>query len=224
MIEALLLVLPLSLAGAVSPMLLTEQTVLLGAGGRRAANRFALGAGLTLLVIVVLLVFAGHLIELPTEPKLSATLDIMLGIGLVATGAAIFYTGRHPLRRPRSRAANAEERKRRSFAGRPEAAFPFGVFSMATNFTTLALIVVIAKEIAAAEVDAPERIFLIVVVVAICTLPVWTPLAATRMAPKTGQRALDTFRRLISDHGRTAVSAFLVVVGAFLVARGIFNV
>ncbi len=224
MIAALLLLLPLSLGGAVSPMMLTEQTVVLGTGGRRAANHYALGAVLTLLVIVVLLVFAGHLIELPTEPELSATLDILLGAGLLAIGGAVFYTGKHPLRRPRGKAASAEEKRRRSFAGRPEAAFPFGVFSMATNFTTLALIVVIAKEIAAGDLGTPERIFLIFVVVSICSLPAWAPLAATKLAPKTGQRALDGLRRLISDHGRTAVTVLLVGAGAFLLVRGIFNV
>lgn len=226
MIAALTLLLPLGLGGAVSPMLLTEQTVLLGTGGRRAANRFALGAVLTLLAIVVLLVFFGHVIQLPTEPTLSASLDIFLGIGLFAIGCAIHYFGRHPLRRPAREQAleQGTERKRQSFSSRPDAAFPFGVFSMATNFTTLALVVVAAKEIAAADVNTVERIVLIVVLVAICSIPVWLPLAATKVAPETGKRALHGFHRLIDAHGRTAVIVLLMAAGTFLVARGIFDV
>lgn len=222
MLAALALLLPLSLGGAVSPMMLTEQTVLLGTGGRRAANHFALGAVLALLAIVVLLVFFGHVIALPTEPTLSASLDIALGIGLLAVGCALHYLGKHPLRRDRQ--STGSGKRRRSLAGRPEAAFPFGVFSMATNFTTLALVVVAAKEIAAADVDTIERIVLILVLVTICSIPVWAPLAATRLAPRTGGQALDALRRLTADHGRTAVVVLLLAAGAFLVARGLFNV
>ena len=145
MIAALTLVLPLSLGGAISPMLLTEQTVLLGTGGRRAANRFALGAVLALLVIVTLVVFAGHLIELPTEPTLSRTLDVVLGIALLAIGCATYYVGEHPLRRPKREGHDGERRDRLSLVDHPNAAFPFGAVSMATNFTNLALVVVAAK-------------------------------------------------------------------------------
>lgn len=225
MIAALSLLLPLSLGGALSPMMLTEQTVLLGTGGRRAANRYALGAVLTLLAIVILLVFFGHVIALPTEPKLSATFDIVLGLGLLALGGLIYYLGEHPLRRVSGKReiGAASETKRWSLDGRPEAAFPFGVFSMATNFTTLALVVVAAKEIAAADIDAIERALLILVLVAICSVPAWAPLAATRIAPRTGRRALDGFSRFTNDHGRAAVVALLLGAGVFLLGRGLID-
>ena len=221
MIEALTLLLPLSLGGAVSPMMLTEQIVLLGTGGRRAATQFALGATLTLLAIVVVLVFIGHAIELPTEPKLSASLDIVLGVVLLGLGVAIHYLGEHPARLPMP-AALSEHRL--SLADRPEASFTFGAFSMATNFTTLALVIVAAKEIAAHDLDAAERIVLVLVLVTICSAPAWVPPAATRLAPRTGQRVLDVLRRLILEHGRAAVVALLLAAGAFLLARGVFNV
>ena len=95
---------------------------------------------------------------------------------------------------------------------------------MATNFTNLALVVVAAKGIATADLDRAERILLILVVVAISSLPVWLPLAATKMAPRAGQRALDTVHRLIIDHGRAVVVVLFLAAGAFLVARGIFNI
>ncbi len=71
---------------------------------------------------------------------------------------------------------------------------------------------------------AIERIVLILVLVTICSIPVWAPLAATRLAPRTGGQALDALRRLTADHGRTAVVVLLLAAGAFLVARGLFNV
>jgi Sap, sulfolipid-1-addressing protein len=222
-IAALSLLLPLSLGGAVSPMMLTEQTVLLGTGGRRAATHYAAGAVLTLAVFVAVLVFLGHAIELPTEPTLSASLDLVLGAGLIVIGLAIHYLGDHPLPRPKpQRPSNGKPRF--SMAGNPEAAFPFGIFSMATNFTTLALVVVAAKEIAATDVGMIGRIVLVVVLVAVCSIPAWAPLAATRLAPRTGQKALDAFQRLIEDHGRTIVVALFLAAGAFLAVRGAFNV
>jgi len=223
-IAALTLVLPLSLGGAISPMLLTEQTVLLGTGGRRAANRFALGAVVALLVIVTVVVFAGHLVELPTEPTLSRTLDVVLGVLLLAIGGATHYIGEHPLRRRKREGEDGEPRDRLSLVDHPNAAFPFGAVSMATNFTNLALVVVAAKGIATADLDRAERILLILVVVAISSLPVWLPLAATKMAPRTGQRALDTVHRLIIDHGRAAVVVLFGAAGFFLLARGIFGI
>ena len=118
---ALAVVLPLGLGGAVSPVMLTEQTVLLaGPGGLRAATRYATGVLGTLLVIVGALVLFGRAIAPPTEPRLDATLDLVVG-----------------------------------------AALPFGVFSMATNFTTLALLVPAAKEISSSESSPAARLVLV---------------------------------------------------------------
>jgi hypothetical protein len=57
MLQLLAFVVPLGLAGAISPVLLTEQTVLLASpGGRRAARTFALAAILTLFAFVCVLI------------------------------------------------------------------------------------------------------------------------------------------------------------------------
>jgi len=62
-LAALALVLPLGLGGAISPVMLTEQTVLLaGAGGIRAGTFYAVGVLGTLLVIGLIL-FLVALIE-----------------------------------------------------------------------------------------------------------------------------------------------------------------
>ncbi len=220
MVAAFAVILPLSLGGAVSPMMLTEQTVLLGASGRRAANLFALGATLTLLALVLLLVLLGGAIELPTAPKLNATLDIVLGVALLLLGAAVHLHGERLLPTRAERPAGG----RRSLATNPAAAFPFGAFSMATNFTTLALVVAIAKEISAADVDAAGRALLVGAVVAICSTPAWLPLDTSKLAPRAGRRALDGAHRLIAAHGRLGLTLLLLLAGLFLLARGLFNV
>ena len=69
MIGAFLLALPFALAGALSPVMLTQQVFLLAtADGRRAAARYAIGATLTLYAFTALVTFFGSAIELPAQP------------------------------------------------------------------------------------------------------------------------------------------------------------
>ena len=219
MFQALTLILPICLAGAISPVLLTEQTVLLaGPGGRRAAHGFAIGAMVTLALIALALVFFGHVIELPARPKLSATLDVVFGVALLAAAAIVHAAGRRRARKPAPAGDRTGPQGQRS-----RAAIPFGAFSMATNFTTIALVVVAAKEIAAADVEAIGRLGLVLVLVLICSLPAWAPIALTKAAPTAGEAALARLGRLIDGYGRAAVVVLLAIGGIYLLARGIVH-
>ena len=145
MLAALAVVIPLGLAGAISPVLLTEQTVVLGGpDGRRAGVRYAAGVVLTTFVAVVVIVLFGRAISLPTEPHLDASLDLVVGLVLVSVAVLVLVLGR---RRSGSPTRKGGDDRDASGSHQARAAFPFGVFSMATNFTTLALIAVAAKEI-----------------------------------------------------------------------------
>ncbi len=216
MFQALLLIIPFGLAGAVSPMLLTEQTVLLaGRDGRRAARRFAAGVFLVALAYIGLLVFFGRAISLPGEPSLDSTLDLLLGALLLLISLAI-HRGRN--RRPQEPAV---ETSRRSFgAGQ---AFGFGAFSMATNFTTLAILVPGSKMIAAAGLVFPERVLLVLVLASMVTTPAWLPLALARVAPGAAERGLTGLGNLIQSHGRRLTVLLLAGLGLFLVLRGLFD-
>ena len=95
MLAALAVVIPLGLGGAVSPVMLTEQTVLLaGPDGGRAGVRYAAGVVLTTFVIVVAIVLFGRAISLPTKPHLDATLDLVVGLVLVNVAVLVFVLGR----------------------------------------------------------------------------------------------------------------------------------
>jgi len=145
MLAALAIVIPLGLGGAVSPVMLTEQTVLLaGPDGRRAGLRYAAGVVLTSIVIVLAFVLFGRAISLPTEPHLDASLDLVVGFVLVLVAAVILGLGR---RRDESPSAQDDDDRGGNESRQSRAAFPFGVFSMATNLTTLALIAAAAKTI-----------------------------------------------------------------------------
>jgi threonine/homoserine/homoserine lactone efflux protein len=154
-IQLLALVIPLGLAGAISPVLLTEQTVVLaGPNGRRTARWFAAGAMVTLFAFVCVLVVFGRSISLPKTPHLNATLDVVIGALLLALSLFLH------LREPK---AKTEKPARGEM--NPRAAYAFGTVSMATNFTTLALIIPAAKEIAASHVELAGRFIVALVLV-----------------------------------------------------------
>ena len=212
MLAALALVLPLGLGGALSPVMLAEQTVLLaGAGGIRTGTFYAAGVLGTLLVIVGGIVLFGQAISLPTEPQLDATLDLVVGGVLLAVAGVVVALGRrHPSR--------DTHREHRSLSGR--AALPFGVFSMATNFTTLALVVPAAKEISSAEGALAGRLVLIVLLVALAGIPAWAPVVLTRAAPVTGHRVLAAVGDWTERYGRDASVVLLTGAALFFLLRG----
>lgn len=213
-LHVLALVIPFGLAGAVSPVMLTEQTVVLaGPGGRRAAVRYAAGAILTLLVFVSALVLFGRSIELPKDPHLDATLDIVVGAALLVVALAL------QLRRPSGPKPAAPPRREMT----AREAFGFGVVSMATNVTTLALVIPAAKEIAASDLELPGRAVAAVVLVVLASIPAWLPVALTVVAPGPADRGLRALGGLLDRHGRTIMVVVVAVLGAFLLARGMIR-
>jgi formate hydrogenlyase subunit 4 len=169
-LAALAVVIPLGLGGAVSPVMLTEQTVLLaGPDGGRRGVRYAAGVVLTTFVIVVAIVLFGRAISLPTEPHLDATLDLVLGLILVNVAAFVLVLGRRRVGSPSRK--RGDDRRRASGSRHARAAFPFGVFSMATNVTTLALIAAAAKEISRADAEIAAVAVLVLVLVGLVPCP-----------------------------------------------------
>lgn len=208
----LTLIVPLGLAAALSPMMLTEQTVLLsGSGGRRSANLFALGVALVTALFLGVLVLGGHAISLPKRPTLSASMDIVVGLFLVLVAVVIH------LRQP------TEKKKPAHKQMSPGAAFGFGLFSMTTNFTSLAILLPAAKAVAADATNIFVRVALIAVLVVLTTIPAWVPLAATRIAEKPAERVLDRLGDLMARHGRTAAIVAFAALGALLVVRGLWH-
>lgn len=211
MLQLLAFVVPLGLAGAISPVLLTEQTVVLaGPNGVRTARAFAAGAMVTLFAFVCVLVVFGRSISLPKTPHLNATLDVVIGALLLAL--ALFLHLRNPKQK-------VEKPPRGEMDAR--AAYAFGTVSMATNFTTLALIVPASKEIASSHVDLAERFIVALVLVILASIPAWLPLALTMIAPGPAMRGLNAFGNFIQRSGRLATVILLALIGLFLVIRGI---
>jgi len=221
MLAALAIVIPLGLGGAVSPVMLTEQTVLLaGPDGRRAGLRYAAGVVLTSIVIVLAFVLFGRAISLPTEPHLDASLDLVVGLVLVLAAAVILGLGR---RRDESPGAQDDDDRDGNESRQSRAAFPFGVFSMATNLTTLALIAAAAKTISRTNAEVAATPVLVLVLVGLVTAPAWVPVALTTIAPGPSQRGLAATRHLIERWGRTVTVGLLGAAGLYFIGRGLFG-
>ena len=221
MLAALAVVIPLGLGGAISPVMLTEQTVLLASpAGVRAAVRYALGVVGTTLAFVVAIVLFGQAISLPTEPHLDATLDLVLGLVLVLVAALVHYSARLRVGSQTPKSADVE---RVSGAREGGAALAFGVFAMATNVTTLALMAPAAKEISAADVEIAGEVLLVLLLVGLVSIPAWLPLAMTRVAPGPSQRGLAAMRDQIMRRGRGFTVGLLCAGGLFFIARGLIG-
>lgn len=192
--------------------MLTEQAVILGApGGRRAAWSYAAGTALVLGLLVALVVAVGQTLSLPQAPRLSASLDLVVGAVVVGFALAL-RAGR---RRPRP------PRKRRDLS--QVGALGFGAFSMATNVTSLALVVPAAKDIAGSRQSDLVCLVAAVLLVAVVCLPAWAPVALTSVAPGPAGRVLDRLHRLIDAHGRTLVVTLVAGGGAYLLLRGVLR-
>ena len=221
MLAALAIIIPLGLGGAISPVMLTEQSVLIaGPDGSRAAVRYAAGVILASFAIVVAFVLFGRAISLPTEPHLDATLDLILGLVLVTVALLVLVSGR---RNGRSPSRKSGDDRSAADSRQARAAFPFGVFAMATNITTLALIAPAAKEISRADVEIAGEAVLVLVLVGLVSMPAWVPLALTRVAPGPTQRGLEAVRDLIARRSRAVTVALLSAAGLFFIGRGLIR-
>lgn len=221
MLAALAVVIPLGLGGAVSPVMLTEQTVLLaGPHGGRAGVRYAAGVVLTAFAIVVAIVLFGRAVSLPTEPHLDATLDLVLGLVLVNVAVLVLVSGR---RRGGSPSRKGGDDRGAGGLHRARAAFSFGVFSMATNVTTLALIAAAAQEISRTDVAIAAEAVLVLVLVGLVSMPAWVPVVLTRVAPGPSQRGLTAVRDQIARRGRGFTVGLLSAAGLFFVGRGLIR-
>jgi threonine/homoserine/homoserine lactone efflux protein len=213
-LHLLVVLVPLGLAASVSPVMLTEQTVLIaGPEGRRSGLMFAAGTATVLAVLVGSVVLVGQSLSLPRAPHLNASLDLCLG-GLLLVLAVL-------LRRRRTRERDSERRTHGRMSA--PAAFAFGIFSMATNVTTLALVVPAAKEAASRHLALWEGLLAAALLVVLASAPAWGPVALEAAAPRTAARFLDRLNHVIHSHGRLLVVLLIAAAGAFLVVRGIVS-
>lgn len=190
----------------------TEQTVILAtAHGKRAATAYALGAMLVLMAVASALVLLGRSIDLPNDPVLSAWLELVIGVAMLAAAVIVHRRG--------DRSGGHDERKPSASPG-VRGGFLFGGFSMATNFKAIALMLPAAKVIVMSGADQAERITLTVILVVIASTPAWLPVVLKVLAPALVDRVLSAVRHFLERHGHLILVLLLTIFGAFLTVRG----
>jgi threonine/homoserine/homoserine lactone efflux protein len=210
MLHLLAVVVPLGLSAAVSPVMLSEQVVVLGSPrGRRAAALYALGTAVVLALVVLASAVLGRSIRLPSAPHLDATGDLVLGAALLVMALA--------LRRHRSRPATPRPPRGPMS---PPVAFGFGMVSMATNATTLALVLVAVKDVTASGRPDVEQAAALALLVVLGTAPAWFPVLLAALPGRSAQ-ALGALSDAVSRHAKGLAVLILLVVGGFLVVRGV---
>ncbi|WP_299054075.1 GAP family protein [uncultured Nocardioides sp.] len=211
--HVLLGVLPLGLAAAVSPVMLTEQTVLMaGRGGTRRSWAYAVGALLVAAAYVGALVTLGRSVSLPTLPRVDGATDVLLGLLLVSVAVAVH---RWPRRAPRPR--TTRRTPHRGAAG----AFAFGAFSMVTDVTSLALTAAAAKDVVSARLGGGGTVVLAALLVLLLALPAWLPPTLAAAAPRPAARVLGAVEGVFRRHSRRILVVLAAAGGVFLVLRGL---
>lgn len=213
MLELLAVVAPLGLSAAVSPMMLSEQVLVVGGPrGRWLGTLYAVGAVSLLVVVVLLVSLLGRSLQLPTAPHLDASANIVLGLALLLVAWPVH---RHRPRRPRD-----EHRARRAMTS--PVALGFGTFSMATNVTTLAIVIVAVKEVTATGDPFLDRAPALALLVVLASSPAWLPVLLT-LLPGDWGRLLGSVNDIVTRHGRQVIVVLLAALGIVLVARGIVH-
>lgn len=212
MLHLFAVVLPLGFSAAVSPMMFTQQLLLVGGpGGRRTAALYLAGTVVILVAVTGLVWFVGGAVNLPAVPRLDAAADVFLGVVLLVLALVI--------KQRRPRASKVERGPAKAMPA--SAAFGFGLFSMATNFTTLPIVVVAAKEIAASGQAVTTRLAAMVLLLFLACVPAWSPVVVT--AWPRGTAFLNGVRDLASRYAKEVLIGVLFAVGAFSTVRGVLR-
>lgn len=219
MVDLLSTLLPLCLAATLSPVLLTEQLLILGRSGARSGLAYLAGVVVVLAAATAVALVVGTTLQLPGRPRLSAQTDIGLGAALIVLGVAARLLGLR--RRPSGAGHPAPKKTKKASGDSPVAAFTLAVGSMAADFTTLALVLVAAKDIASSRADLLTLVVAVLMLLVFGSLPAWLPLLVTAVSPRRGLAALQGLSAFVTKHGRTIVLILVVAVGVYLVVRGI---
>lgn len=210
MLPLLLQVIPLAIAGAISPAVLMGALAILD-GPRAVAQSAAYSAGV--LGTTIVLFVGGFLVGLLRRdgdaPTWLASQPAHLVVGLMLIAAGIFLGSLKPS--PERSKAFQEKflsglRPLRDFA-------IAGVALMITNMSTFVVLVAILHECARANLITAETALVLVVATFIVVLPATAPLAAAIVGGAGTRARLGQVSRLSLRYGRYVMAAIWISFG-----------
>jgi Sap, sulfolipid-1-addressing protein len=209
----------LALLASLSPTALLIVAVYLGSDQPRRVAAFYLAGAIAMSLVTGVIILAilrnAHLSH-PAER--TPRYELRLGLGILLWLAAIFVARRQT---PPPDPAQPKQGlvSRMSARPAPLSAFLVGVLIFAPGATFLAAVQVIATSQASIELTA----IAVIVVVVLNVLLVWVPIVIHLVAPDLATRYLSAFNGWLRAHGRTLLIGGLVIVGAIMVANGIYG-
>jgi hypothetical protein len=209
----------LAVLAAISPTALLIVAVYLGSARPRLTAAFYLAGAVAMSLVtgvIILAILRNAQLSHPADH--TPRYGVRLGLGILLWLAAVVVSRRNsPPPDPAQAKPGLISRMVASPA--PVSAFLVGVLIFAPGATFLAALQVIATSDANIELTA----FAVLVVVTINVLLVWLPIVVHVVAPDRTTRYLTSFNGWLRAHGRTLLIGVLVVVGAIMVANGIYG-
>ncbi|NHU85730.1 hypothetical protein GWK18_09035 [Kocuria sp. JC486] len=162
-------VLPLALLSAVSPMVFVNATTLQINDGARATARYT--AGMFAVVTVICVIGAGLLgaafTSFVEREIVSTGVDVVLAATLIGYGIHLVRQERHP--QPQDAADSGATVR--------------GVIAMATNFTSIPLVLAASQHLGASGWSVWAVVPVLAVVAALTCAPAWLPIVVARVFP-----------------------------------------
>lgn len=210
MLELIAVVVPLALAGAISPVVLLLALALLsGERPTRQTGAFAAGVAATIAVLFGLGLVAIRLQDDGDEPGWlgSQGAHLVVGLLLIAAGIGLALIRPNPHR--------VDELKARLLAGhRPARDFALaGVAVMITNASSFVMIIAIIHAVARHAVGVPGDAIAFLVAGLIVALPATLPFGAAVLGGEARRRHLARVGDVATRYGRFAMAAIWIAFG-----------
>jgi len=222
--EALVQLLPIAIALALSSVPITVTLAILSSQSSRSAVPFLAGWILGITCITTFFVIVARAFPTPTlrEPKhWVAVLEILIGITLIAL-AVIGHVRRSRMGRSREDQNHSAPPRWLNRAGSmgPLAAFAVGVV---LNLRPKALLLGAAAGLAfnGPRLDTGEIVLLIAVYVAVASSTIIVPILGTLFAPQIFQPRLTRSKAWMIANGDLVTTITLLIVGVFIAGHGL---
>lgn len=210
-------VLPLAAGAAVSPALLGASVeILAGFAGRgiRTLASYLVGAALVVCAALLLATALPQRGPSTGASAVSDAVDLALAALLVIVAAVLVF-------RRSGSGSGATLTRLRASRWLALGAAALGVLMMATNISTLVLVLAGAHETASADAGALASGVAYGVLAFGALLPVLLPLGWAVLSPKTATRQLGRLQAVLSRHGRVIGIVVCLLTAVYLIVRGL---
>jgi Sap, sulfolipid-1-addressing protein len=209
----------LALLASLSPTALLVAAVYLGSARPKLVAMYYLsGAVIVSIVMGVVLLLALRAANLSHAGEDTPRYGLRLGLGVLALVAGLVIMRRKP-RPPNPDGSQSGIVWRLVGEPGPRSAFLVGVLLFSPGLAFLAAVQVIAT----ARASVSETLLAVILVVVLYVLLVWLPILMYLAFPEFTSRHLKAFNGWLLAHGRQVLVWVLLVLGAFLVANGIYG-